>query len=51
VAREEYNAELEAWGDRVADAWVRGCREMNAMGGDFACGETSTERIERLRPR
>jgi hypothetical protein len=41
---------VESWGDRVADAAVRMCRSMNDMGGKFACGETSSERMERLAP-
>lgn len=51
VAREAYNAAIESWGDRVSDAAVRMCRSMNDMGGKFACGETSSERMERLAPR
>jgi uncharacterized lipoprotein len=51
AARETYNADVESWGDRVADAAVRMCRSMNDMGGNFACGETSSERMERLAPR
>lgn len=43
-----HNAAIEAWGDRIADAWVRACRDMNDQGGSFVCGETSTERVERL---
>lgn len=51
VARAQHDAAIESWGDRVADAAVRMCRAMNDMGGNFACGETSTERMERLAPR
>lgn len=50
VAREAYNAEVESWGDRVHDAAVRMCRSMNDLGADFACGETSSERQQRLAP-
>ena len=50
-ARADYRAEVENWGDRVHDAWVRACRAMNDMGGKFTCGETSTERALRLMPR
>jgi hypothetical protein len=50
VARAQYRVEVESWGDRVSDAAVRVCRSMNDMGGNFACGETSTERMERLAP-
>ncbi|WP_052117832.1 hypothetical protein [Novosphingobium pentaromativorans] len=48
VAREAYNIEIEAWGDRVHDAAVRSCRWMNERGSNFVCGETSAERYERL---
>lgn len=50
VARAQHDAAIEGWGDRVSDAAVRMCRQMNALGGNFACGETSTERKERLAP-
>lgn len=49
-ARAAHNAAVEGWGDRVSDAAVRMCRSMNELGGKFACGETSTERKERLAP-
>ncbi|CDO35830.1 exported hypothetical protein [Novosphingobium sp. KN65.2] len=48
IAREAYNIEVEAWGDRVHDAAVRSCRWMNERGGKFSCGETSSERYARL---
>jgi hypothetical protein len=49
-ARALHDAAIESWGDRVSDAAVRTCRSMNALGAKFACGETSTERKERLAP-
>ena len=49
-ARADHNAAIESWGDRLSDAWVRACRSMNDQGGNFACGETSSERMERLAP-
>jgi hypothetical protein len=45
VARARYDAELEAWAERVSDAAVRMCRAMNAMGAAFRCGTTSSERV------
>lgn len=48
VARENYNAAIEAWGDQGHDAWVRSCRWMNERGAKFTCGETSSERTSRL---
>ena len=50
VARAQYRVEVESWADRVSDAAVRMCRTMNDLGGKFACGETSSERMERLAP-
>lgn len=52
AARERYNAAIEAWGDRGHDAWVRACRHSVDQGAswDFLCGETSSERQERLNP-
>ena len=48
VARAQHDAAIESWGERVSDAAVRMCRTMNDLGGKFACGETSTERAERV---
>lgn len=44
VARAQYRADVENWGDRVHDAAVRMCRWFNDRGGKFACGETSAAR-------
>jgi hypothetical protein len=49
VARARYDAALEAWAERVSDAAVRMCRAMNAMGAQFRCGTTSSERAGRVR--
>ena len=51
MARAQHDAAIESWGERVSDAAVRMCRAMNALGGNFTCGETSSERMERLAPR
>ena len=50
AARADYAKDVENWGDRIHDAAVRSCRSMNDMGANFACGETSSERMERLAP-
>lgn len=47
VARAQYRVDVESWADRVSDAAVRGCRQMNALGAEFACGETSSDRAVR----
>ncbi|GGB91842.1 hypothetical protein GCM10011494_07760 [Novosphingobium endophyticum] len=49
VAREAYNIEIEAWGDRIRDAAVRAFRWMNDRGATFACGETAAAKA-RLAP-
>lgn len=45
-----YDASVESWGDRVHDAAVRMCRSLKDAGAPyaFACGETSSERLERI---
>ena len=44
VARADHQAAIESWGDRIQNAAMRSRRAMNAMGAEFGCGETSTER-------
>lgn len=43
VARADYRAAVENWGDRVHDAAVRSCRWMVERGAPFTCGETSAD--------
>lgn len=50
AAAARYDADVELAFDRVHDAAVRMCRSLKKAGAPyaFACGETSSERLERI---